>query len=62
MPRQSAGLLMRREMGKVEITIKIDEKFLEKITGIGLDISEYLEKAGRHQYEKMQGGPIKDDE
>ena len=49
-------------MGKVEIKIKIDKLFLEKITEMGLDISEYLEKAGRHQYEKMQGGPIKDDE
>ena len=49
-------------MGKVEIKIKIDEKLLEKITGIGLDVSDYLERAARHQYEKMQGGPIEEDE
>jgi hypothetical protein len=49
-------------MAKVEITIKIDEKLLEKITGIGLNVSDYLEGAARRQYEKMQGGPIEEDE
>ncbi len=49
-------------MGKVEIKIKIDEKVLEKITGMGVDVSEYMEKAAKHQYEKMQGGPIKDEQ
>ena len=46
-------------MAKVQITLKIDEDLLRRIREIGLDPSDYLERAARTQFEKMQGGSIK---
>jgi hypothetical protein len=48
-------------MGKVEIKIRIDETLLARITEMGLDVSDYLERAAKKNYEKMHGGPIEDD-
>ena len=45
-------------MGKVRISVDIDEDLLERITAVGFDVSDFLERAARLRIETMQGGRI----
>ncbi|HDN62684.1 type II toxin-antitoxin system CcdA family antitoxin [Candidatus Bathyarchaeota archaeon] len=45
-------------MGKVEVTIKLDEKLVQRLKEVGFNISEYAEWSMKLQLERMQGKPL----
>jgi len=49
---------MVREMGKVEVTVKLDEKLIQRLKEVGFDISDYAEMSMKAQLERMQGKPL----
>lgn len=47
-------------MGKVEVTIKLDEKLVQRLKEVGFNISEYAEWSMKLQLERMQGKPLEE--
>jgi len=45
-------------VGKVEVTIKLDEKLVQRLKEVGFNISEYAEWSMKLQLERMQGKPL----
>ena len=45
-------------MERVELTVKIDRRLVDRLQETGLDVSEYLEAAAKKQFETMQGGAL----
>jgi len=47
-------------VGKVEVTIKLDEKLVQRLKEVGFNISEYAEWSMKLQLERMQGKPLEE--
>jgi len=45
-------------VGKVEVTIKLNEKLVQRLKEVGFNISEYAEWSMKLQLERMQGKPL----
>ena len=48
-------------MDRVEVTVRIDARLVDKLQAMKVDLSDFLERAGKKQIEMMQGGPLRDD-
>ena len=47
-------------MDRVEVTVRIDARLVDKLQAMKVDLSDFLERAGKKQIEMMQGGAFQD--